>query len=35
MSGSGSSLFGIFSDANMTDEALKQFSHYDAYNIKL
>lgn len=35
MSGSGSSMFGIFSDANMAEAAKNQFPGYDAYNIKL
>lgn len=35
MSGSGSSIFGIFSDANMAENAKKNFIGYNAYNIKL
>ena len=35
MSGSGSSIFGIFSDANMTESAKQNFKGYRAYNIKL
>ena len=35
MSGSGSSLFGIFSDANMAEQAMLNFIDCDTYNIKL
>lgn len=35
MSGSGSSMFGIFSDANMAEQAMLNFIDCDTYNIKL